>query len=179
MLKGQLWQGNFHTPDDISRARVFYENYVALAVASSVAFSPLVWNNISVLRDMCGDANGAKTALNEVVRVALSNCGIAEKSVNELSEEELAKLCEDNLNVTLLYNYGVFSEKHGDEELGQRIYGVILKCVPEYYDCALREAKLLMKRKQVKEAEGKLKALSSELEKQLTAGVSFSLRVDG
>ena len=176
LLNGQLWQGNFHSPDDIARARVFYENYVALAVSAGVAFSPLVWNNISVLRDMCGDASGAKTALNEVVRVALGNCGVPEKSVSELSEAELAKLCEDNLNVTLLYNYGVFSEKHGDEALGQRIYEAILKCVPQYYDCVLREAKLLMKRKQLEEAESKLKTLSSELGKQLASGVSFARR---
>ena len=93
-----------------------------------------------------------------------------------LPSAELAKLCEDNLNVTLLYNYGVFSEKHGDEALGQRIYEAILKCVPQYYDCVLREAKLLMKRKQLEEAESKLKTLSSELGKQLASGVSFARR---
>ena len=101
---------------------------------------------------------------------------VLKKSVSELSEAELAKLCEDNLNVTLLYNYGVFSEKHGDEALGQRIYEAILKCVPQYYDCVLREAKLLMKRKQLEEAESKLKTLSSELGKQLASGVSFARR---
>lgn len=118
LLKGQLWQGNFHSAADIARARVFYENYVALAVSAGTSFSPLVWNNIALLRELCGDAAGAKTALDEVVRLSLATCGIASKAVGELSEAELAALCETNLNVTLLFNYAVLRRAPRRERAG-------------------------------------------------------------
>lgn len=171
LLKGQLWQGNFHSPADIARARVFYENYVALAVATGASFSPLVWNNIALLREHCGDATGAKTALDEVVRISLASCGVASTSVSALTDEELDKLCTTNLNVTLLFNYAVFAEKHGEEELAARLFAAVLRGVPEYYDCVLHEARLLLKHEKAAEAEAKLKALCDDLEKQLAAGV--------
>ena len=145
-------------------------------MSAGTSFSPLVWNNIALLRELCGDAAGAKTALDEVVRLSLATCGIASKAVGELSEAELAALCETNLNVTLLFNYAVFAERRGESELAARLYAAVLNSVPEYYDCVLREAKLLVAREQAAEAEAKLKALCEDLEKQLAAGVGACAR---
>ena len=97
-------------------------------------------------------------------------------AVKAAAEAELAALCETNLNVTLLFNYAVFAERRGESELAARLYAAVLRSVPEYYDCVLREAKLLVAREQAAEAEAKLKALCDELEKQLAAGVGACAR---
>ena len=66
---------------------------------------------------------------------------------------------------------GLVMPDAGESELAARLYAAVLNSVPEYYDCVLREAKLLVAREQAAEAEAKLKALCEDLEKQLAAGV--------
>ena len=70
LLKAQLLQGNFQVPDDLQKARVLYESCVKLAAGTSLATSPLLWNNIAMLRLALHDKKDALVAADEALQLA-------------------------------------------------------------------------------------------------------------
>ena len=72
LLKAQLLQGNFQVSSDLQKARVLYESCVKLASGTPLATSPLLWNNIAVLRLALHAKTDALVAADEALRLS---CG--------------------------------------------------------------------------------------------------------
>lgn len=176
MLKAQLLQGNFLNPEDLDKARLLYEQYVSLSLETGTPFAPLVWNNVAILRRLRSGLSDAQLAMDEVLRHALREKQLSDQpgSLLTLDTETLHQFLEDPLHVTLLFNYAVFLDEAGESDHARDLWEKILNEVPQYYDCILRLAKQEIRMGRSKEAETRLRQLSTELDRQLRAGVSFA-----
>lgn len=174
LLKAQLLQGNFQVSSDLQKARVLYESCVKLASGTPLATSPLLWNNIAVLRLALHAKTDALVAADEALRLSCGEAKVSleSRSVLNLTPDELSVVLHDPNNVTLMYNYGVILDEEGREEEAKQVWEAIQREVPQYYECELRLVKQRLHHNQLEEAVARLKRLCSDLESQLNAGVS-------
>lgn len=158
---------------DLQKARVLYESCVKLAAGTPLATSPLLWNNIAVLRLALHAKDDALVAVDEALRLSCGEVHVSleNRSVLDLTPDEWSTVLHEAINVTLIYNYAVILDEKGREEEAKQVWEAIQREVPQYYECELRLVKQMIRHKQLDEAVSRLKCLCSDLESQLNARV--------